>query len=170
VSSEVKAYLGRLPFRVDLLPRGGHHAGPWVVLVHGTPTLTVYWTEDRPDAFCLKMAGHAGLKPGDVLAFGHTHIPWHREIGGIHFVNTGSAGRPKDGDWRAGYVILEVGHNRSPSVEFIRVEYDLARAQRDSRKRSARRVRRLPADWRAGPRWGSAGSSIATSTPLRPLC
>jgi predicted phosphodiesterase len=131
VSGETKAYLGGLPFRIDLLPRGGHLAGPRVVLVHGTPTLnTLYWTEDRPDEFCLKMAGHAGLKAGDVLAFGHTHLPWHRELGGIRFVNTGSVGRPKDGDWRAGYVILEVGDAGSPSVEFIRVEYDLARAQR----------------------------------------
>ena len=60
---------------------GGHLAGPRVVLVHGTPTLnTVYWTEDRPDEFCLKMASHAGMKAGDVIAFGHTHKPWHREV------------------------------------------------------------------------------------------
>ena len=101
VSPQTKAYLGGLPFRIDLLPNGGHLAGPRVVLVHGTPTLnTVYWTEDRPDEFCLKMATHAGMKPGDVIAFGHTHLPWQREVGGIHFVNTGSVGRPKDGDPR----------------------------------------------------------------------
>ena len=30
--------------------------------MHGNPVLnTVYWTEDRPDAFCLKMAEQAGL-------------------------------------------------------------------------------------------------------------
>ena len=128
VSPATKGFLAGLPFRLDLLPRGGHISGPRVVLVHGTPTLnTVYWTEDRPDDFCLKMAGHAGAKPGDVIAFGHTHKPWHREVSGIHFVNTGSVGRPKDGDWRAGYVLLDVG-SESTKAEFVRVEYDLERA------------------------------------------
>jgi predicted phosphodiesterase len=133
VSPRTKAFLGGLPFRIDLLPDGGHLAGPRVVLVHATPTLnTVYWSEDRPDEFCLKMAAHAGLKPGDVIAFGHTHVPWHREVGGIHFLNTGSVGRPKDGDWRAGYVLLEVARGRV-SVEFRRVEYDLDEAVRGIR-------------------------------------
>ncbi len=100
VSGATKRALGALPFRIDLLPSGGHRAGPRLVLVHGTPTLnTVYWTADRSDEFCLKMAGHAGLRAGDVIAFGHTHVPWYREIEGIHFVNAGSVGRPKDGDW-----------------------------------------------------------------------
>jgi len=130
VSPATRRALAALPFRIDLLPNGGHQAGPRVVLVHGTPTLnTLYWTEDRSDDFCLKMAGHAGAKPGDVIAFGHTHKPWHREVGGIHFVNTGSVGRPKDGDWRAGWVLLEVGAH-PPRAEFLRVGYDLERAAR----------------------------------------
>lgn len=127
VSAETKRFLGGLPFRLDLLPLGGHRTGPRVVLVHGTPTLnTVYWTDDRPDDFSLKMAAHAGLKPGDVICFGHTHKPWHREIQGIHFVNAGSVGRPKDGDWRAGYLILDVGEG-AIGVEFRRVAYDVER-------------------------------------------
>ena len=128
VSAATKRALGALPFRIDLLPNGGHQAGPRVILVHGTPTLnTLYWSEDRPDDFSLKMAAHAGAKAGDVIAFGHTHKPWHREIQGIHFLNTGSVGRPKDGDWRAGYVILEAGSG-AIGVEFVRVEYDVERA------------------------------------------
>jgi diadenosine tetraphosphatase ApaH/serine/threonine PP2A family protein phosphatase len=99
-----------------------------VILVHAAPTLnTLYWTEDRPDAFCLRMADIADATRGDVLAFGHTHIPWYREVGGIHFVNAGSVGRPKDGDWRAGYVLLDLGDG-DVGVEFVRVEYDIDRA------------------------------------------
>src|SRR5688500_2261435 len=109
VSSETKQFLATLPFSMELRPSGGHLSGPRVVLVHGTPVLnTVYWTEDRPDDFCLKMAATAGLKAGDVIAFGHTHKSWHRTIDGIHFINTGSVGRPKDGDPRAGYVVLDL--------------------------------------------------------------
>jgi predicted phosphodiesterase len=128
VSPATKAYLAGLPFRIDLKPLGGHIARPTVILVHGTPTLnTLYWTEDRPDAFCLQMASIAGAKAGDVIAFGHTHKPWHRVVDGIHFVNTGSVGRPKDGDWRAGYVLLDVDESGA-RVEFARVEYDLKAA------------------------------------------
>ncbi|HEX2780436.1 MAG TPA: metallophosphoesterase family protein [Gemmatimonadaceae bacterium] len=125
VTAETKRYLAELPFSLDIRPLGGHLAGPRLVIVHGTPTLnTVYWTEDRPDDFCLKMAATAGLRSGDVIAFGHTHKPWHREIDGIRFVNTGSVGRPKDGDWRAGYVLLDLGAE-PPRVEIVRVPYDI---------------------------------------------
>ena len=122
---ETRRFLGGLPFSLDLRPLGGHLAGPRLVLVHGTPTLnTVYFTEDRPDDFCRKMAASVGLGAGDVIAFGHTHKPWHRTVDGIHFVNTGSVGRPKDGDWRAGYVRLELGAGE-PRVEHVRVPYDV---------------------------------------------
>jgi predicted phosphodiesterase len=73
------------------------------------------------------MASIAGAKPGDVLAFGHTHKPWHREVDGIHLINAGSVGRPKDGDWRACFVVLEV-EGPDVQVEFVRVEYDLQAA------------------------------------------
>lgn len=124
-TAETKQFLGGLPFSLDLRPLGGHVPGPRLVIVHGTPTLnTLYWTEDRNDEFCLKMAAVVGLKSGDVIAFGHTHKPWHRVVDGIHFINTGSVGRPKDGDARAGYVLLDLGSGE-PRVEFVRVAYDI---------------------------------------------
>ena len=127
VSPLTKAALAALPFRIDLTPRGGHAPGPRIILIHGTPVLnTTYWTEDRSDEFCMKMAGIAGAKRHDAIAFGHTHLPWTREVQGIRFINTGSVGRPKDGDPRAGYVILDTAGQVSP--EFVRVEYDVERA------------------------------------------
>jgi predicted phosphodiesterase len=128
VSPETKRWLGSLPFRIDIRPLGGHTAGPRLILVHGNPVLnTVYWTEDRSDRFCLQMAERLGARAGDAVAFGHTHRPWHRVVEGIHFVNTGSVGRPKDGDWRAGYVTLALTRDAA-EVEFVRAEYDLDRA------------------------------------------
>jgi len=128
VSAETKRYLASLPFRVDIRPLGGHLSGPTLRLVHGSQTLnTVYVTEDRADSFLEKMAAGLGASAGDVICFGHTHIPWHRVVSGIHFVNTGSVGRPKDGDWRAGYVILSIEASHT-DVEFIRVEYDVNEA------------------------------------------
>ena len=126
-SAKSKDALAALPFRIDIRPLGGHVAGPRVSLVHAhTSNALIYVTEDRPDEFLRKMAAQAGLEAGDVLCFGHTHKPWHRQVGGMHFVNTGSVGRPKDGDWRAGYVLLDVGDG-APRVEFVRVEYDIER-------------------------------------------
>jgi hypothetical protein len=62
-SPEIKRYLGALPFRMDPRPTGGHKSRPQLILVHGTPTLnTLYWTEDRPDSFCAKMAKAAGAR------------------------------------------------------------------------------------------------------------
>jgi predicted phosphodiesterase len=134
VTVETKQALARLPFRIDVRPTGGHAGGPTLALVHGAPTVnTLYWTEDRPDDFCSKMARIAGLKPGDAIAFGHTHKPWSREVAGIHFVNTGSVGRPKDGDSRAGYPLLELDPSGA-RVEFVRVAYDVERAARAIRE------------------------------------
>lgn len=128
VSADTRRWLGSLPFRIDVRPVGGHRAGPRLVLVHGNPVLnTFYWTEDRSDAFCLKMADQVGAAAGDVIAFGHTHKPWHRVIDGRHFLNTGSVGRPKDGDWRAGYALVRFG-GEDAEVEFVRVGYDVERA------------------------------------------
>ena len=128
VSAETKQRLGALPFRIDLRPAGGHLAGPTLTLVHGNQVLnTVYVTEDRSDDFLTKMGQGIGARAGDVVAFGHTHKPWHRVVGDVHFVNTGSVGRPKDGDWRAGYALLSFD-GPSVAVEFRRIDYDIHRA------------------------------------------
>ena len=125
ITTDTKKYLGALPFRIDIRPLGGHVAGPTVTLVHATPVNNlVYVTEDRPNAFLEKMAAQAASKSGDVICFGHTHKPWHRVVNGIHFINTGSVGRPKDGDWRASYVLLDM-NAATPGVEIIRVAYDV---------------------------------------------
>jgi predicted phosphodiesterase len=122
-----KQFLGGLPFRIDIRPLGGHVAGPTVTLVHGNQALnTVYVTEDRSDQFLGAMATALGARSGDIVGFGHTHKPWERVVGGVRFVNTGSVGRPKDGDWRAGYVLLDVAADGA-TVEFRRVEYDVGR-------------------------------------------
>ena len=44
-----------------------------------------------------------------------------------YFINVGSVGQPRDGEWRAAYCIY---HIESAVVEARRVEYDLASAQK----------------------------------------
>jgi predicted phosphodiesterase len=152
VTPETKKYLGTLPFRLDIRPFGGHVSGPTISLVHGNQTLnTVYVTEDRSDAFLEKMAKDLGSRPQDVVCFGHTHKPWHRVVEGVQFVNTGSVGRPKDGDPRAGYVLLTT-EGSGVRIEFVRVAYDVDEAAR------AIRESELPAEFADFLRSGGAAA------------
>lgn len=126
---ETKRFLGSLPFRLDVRPAGGHTSGAQLILVHGAPTRnTLYLDADRRDEFLATMAGKAAAREGDLLAFGHTHIPWRREVAGVHFLNVGSVGKPKDGDWRAAYALVDFGPEGTPVSEIVRVEYDIDRA------------------------------------------
>jgi putative phosphoesterase len=93
-------------------------------LVHGSPRrMNEYLFEDRDRRSLERIAQIADC---DVLVFGHTHKPWVREISGVLFVNAGSAGKPKDGDPRAAWVLVTTNPGESPIVEIRRVEYDVA--------------------------------------------
>ena len=158
VTPETKRYLGTLPFRLDIRPFGGHVSGPTITLVHGNHTLnTVYVTEDRSDAFLEKMAKDLGSRPEDVISFGHTHKPWQRVVEGVQFVNTGSVGRPKDGDPRACYVLLTVDGS-GMRVEFVRVAYDVEEAAR------AIRESELPSEFADVLRSGGAAAHAESRT------
>jgi predicted phosphodiesterase len=78
-----------------------------------------------------------------VCFFGHTHVPvvFIRD-GGVrrertehvrmetskkYFINTGSVGQPRDGNWRAAYCVYDTDENL---IEQLRVKYDLATAQK----------------------------------------
>lgn len=78
-----------------------------------------------------------------VCFFGHTHVPgaFVRDDGvrrikidkltidpaKKYFINAGSVGQPRDGDWRAAYCIYSIEQNE---VEQRRVKYDLETAQK----------------------------------------
>ncbi len=93
-------------------------------LVHGSPRrMNEYLFEDRDPRSLERIAQGDDC---DVLVFGHTHKPWTREIAGVRFVNAGSAGKPKDGDPRACWVLLSVAEGGPVTVEYRRVAYDVA--------------------------------------------
>lgn len=84
------------------------------------PELRVLF-EDRPLSSFQRIADASNA---DVIVLGHTHRPYTKSAGDVLFVNAGSVGKPKDGDWRACYAILEVGAQEI--VQFVRLEYDVA--------------------------------------------
>ena len=54
-----------------------------------------YLYEDRPRATFERIAKVADTS---ILLFGHTHLPYMKKVDGTLFVNTGSVGKPKDGN------------------------------------------------------------------------
>ena len=111
-----KKLLRELPKEIRLSDQGQD-----LLLVHGSPrSLHEYLPEERPTVTFERIAKVAKC---DIMLFGHTHIPYQKRVADTLFVNTGSVGRPKDGDPRAGYVILESGE-----AQFQRVEYDIESA------------------------------------------
>jgi predicted phosphodiesterase len=125
VTPERKAYLRGLPFdRRETLE------GRAVLFVHGSPRkINEYVYADRPESVFSHIARAADC---DVLFFGHTHLPYQKQVGRTLFVNDGSVGKPKDGDPRAGYVLAEIG--AAVNIEFRRVDYDVAAAARAVRE------------------------------------
>jgi putative phosphoesterase len=125
VTSERKEYLRTLPF-----DRREHIGDREVLFVHGSPRkINEYMYEDRPDSV---FANIARVAQCEVLFFGHTHLPYQKQVARTLFVNTGSVGKPKDRDARAGYVLADFGS--SMKVEVRRVAYDVAAAARAVRE------------------------------------
>jgi putative phosphoesterase len=118
-----KRFMRDLPF--DLRFEVGAHE---VHLVHGSPRkVNEYLFEDKPARLYERLAA---AEEAAVLVFGHTHKPWVREYGGVRFVNCGSVGKPKDGDPRGAFAVLE-GEDDGLRVRIERVDYDVAAVGRE---------------------------------------
>lgn len=61
------------------------------------------------------------------LACGHTHVQALLNLDNFTFLNPGSVGQPRDGDYRAAYAILE-----NNNFYLQRVEYDVGAAMQDA--------------------------------------
>ncbi len=119
VDADCKAYLRSFVPEIRFEARGKRFR-----LVHGSPRrFNEYLFEDRDPRSLARIAKAADC---DVLVFGHTHKPWVREIEGVLFVNAGSAGKPKDGDARACWVLLTIGDDGTVESDTRRVDYDIA--------------------------------------------
>ena len=98
-----------------------------ILLAHGSPRkINEYLLPDRTDELLARLADEA---EADVVCVGHVHIPYHRIVTGadgrrIHYVSSGSVGKPKDGDPRAAWVELRIGDSE-PDVRVHRVRYDV---------------------------------------------
>src|SRR4051812_19284561 len=92
-----------------------------VHLVHGSPRkVNEYLFEDKPASLYERLAA---AEEDRALVFGHTHKPWVHDYAGVRFVNCGSVGKPKDGDPRGAFAVLEPADG-TVAVTLERVGYD----------------------------------------------
>lgn len=142
ISDANRRYLRDLPqhMRISVaMPRRTAATPTDILMVHGSPRrINEYLFEDRPDASFIRMMKAAGA---DVMLFGHTHRPYHKRLADeedassvLHAINIGSVGKPKDGDQRACFAMVEISPTNNSSatvdVEFVRVEYDVEKSAR----------------------------------------
>jgi putative phosphoesterase len=113
-----KAWLRSLPREIRFEADGRRY-----LLVHGSPRrINEYLYEDKPDATFARIAVGAAA---DVIVCGHTHRPFDKRVEGWRFINDGSAGKPKDGDARGSWALLDT---MSGELAIRRVEYNVDRA------------------------------------------
>lgn len=117
VTAENKAFLRALHANIRFEAEGKR-----MLLVHGSPRkINEYLFEDRPLFSLERIARECDA---DLLAFGHTHLPYQKDVLGVRFVNDGSVGKPKDGDTRAAYAFIDVSDEIQVTIR--RVAYDVA--------------------------------------------
>jgi putative phosphoesterase len=123
VSVDNRAYLNTLPAHIKLEYRlNNEHFN--IVLAHGsTRSINEYILESLDESYILEMMNET---QANMLCVGHSHLPYYRAIGSKHVINTGSVGKPKDGDPRGCYVLLTV--DDQIQVDFIRFEYDITKS------------------------------------------
>ncbi|MCS7178631.1 MAG: metallophosphoesterase family protein [Anaerolineae bacterium] len=92
-----------------------------VMAVHAVPGDDE--TNILPDTPDEQILPHLSGLDARLLAYGHTHRPLDRQVGGVRLVNGGSVGLSLDGDPRAGYALLDF-HGPECTVTLRRVAYD----------------------------------------------
>jgi putative phosphoesterase len=115
-----REYLSSLPEEVRL-----EDSGKRILLTHGSPASNNEYVDSRtPEARLQELAEMANA---DIIICGHSHRSFKRKFKGVWFINTGSVGRPDDGDQRACYAIMQIGP-RFFQLRHYRVEYNVDEA------------------------------------------
>ncbi len=108
-------FLGSLPLSLDF-----SFDGLKVRATHGSPnSFFDYIYPDTPSEQVEQWLGDVSC---DFLLAGHTHVPMIRKLSRLTMLNPGSAGQPRDGDWRASCMVFDTS-SRQP--EIIRLKYNV---------------------------------------------
>jgi len=126
LSKKNRKYLRSLPKEIVF-----KFANRSILLTHASPaSIEEAIFLDTPEARLQELAEMAGT---DVIIFGHSHQPFVRQVNGVWFINTGTVGRPAEGDPRAGYAVLTLSA-KNLQVQHYCVGYNVERAVAAIRK------------------------------------
>lgn len=118
LSKKSRIYLKSLPEELRL-----EAGGKRILLTHRNPLPgDEQISPGTPDENLRELAH---LADADVIIFGHSHLPFSRQVDGVWFINPGGAGRQDDGDPRASYAILQINPFE---VNHFRIDYDVEKA------------------------------------------
>ena len=122
LSKENRKYLKTLPNEIRYLLYGKR-----VLITHASPLskkehLNLNTPNERLEAIAA-----APDTSADIVIVGHSHDPFVRKVGDTWFVNTGSVGRPDDGDQRACYATMEISANTLNIIHY-RIPYNVDQA------------------------------------------
>lgn len=124
LSEDDLAFVRDLPFEQRLEAAPGHE----LLVVHANPrNLEDAIKPDSSDEIVRPML--AGMD-ADVLAFGHYHVPFVRQLDGVTLLDVASVGMPRDGDQRAVYAVL-TWNGSAWHAEHRRVPFDIDAVARD---------------------------------------
>lgn len=131
ITDENRRYLQGLPFMLQLEFRFPFHRLR-MAMVHGSPlSNNEYVLQNAGQQYLLELADSVDA---DILLMGHTHVPWHEAIYTEvenrklyrHIINAGSVGKPKHGDMKACYALVEINQAvdlSDPGSVHVRFEY-----------------------------------------------
>jgi putative phosphoesterase len=127
LSKKSKKYLRSLPKK-----RRFEWEGRRVLLTHASPASN----EEALDATTpeQRLRELAQMAKVDLIVCGHSHRPFVRRVDDVWFINTGSVGRPDDGDPRATYAVLK-NASEEIEVEHFRVAYNVEKSVAAIRKK-----------------------------------
>lgn len=136
ITDQNREYLKTLPHNIRI-DSGKFTPYLHILLTHGSPeNVDQYIQYDHDKQELLRLMDNYSA---DILCMGHTHKPYHRLLltnqnnQNIykHAINVGSVGKPKDGDVRAAWCMLEstedssIYNPESIQVQIHRVAYNL---------------------------------------------
>lgn len=141
-----RRYLLDLPFEHRVTPPGAD--SPWqdLLVVHANPY--DFNQSIHPDANQEDLDWLIGKTKAGVLAFGHIHIAYMRELPKMTLIDVSAVGNPKDGDLRSKWGLLcWNAETKLWKAELQYVEYPLAETEEQIRAsgipKPAKRIKKL---------------------------
>lgn len=123
MGEETRSFLSSLPAQIRM-----EEGSRSFLLAHGSPErANEYLLPETPETRLQDLFQASGA---EVLVVGHTHLPQVREVGSWVLLNPGSVGKPKDGDPRAAYLLVDT--EAGFRAEVVRVEFDVERVVAES--------------------------------------